>query len=146
MALTDPVDTLAYHQSRVLTTQRDMTDVMCAQVAAKVKEFLNTDAKKDTVPESEALWFYGLNHGMALIGAGKAPLQPLDAWELDFVRQYHAALTPKAVRAFYYLLLICTREARHNKSLVKDGPKMESLFGKPVASFFKSINGGEPAI
>ena len=41
-----------------------------------------------------------------------------------FVKQYHELMAKKSVRAFYYLLWICTREARHNKSLA-DTKKMK---------------------
>src|SRR5262245_32532112 len=143
MALTDPKDTLAYHLSRPLTLHRDMSAVSCKEVAKQVAAFLNTDTAKDTKPEAEALWFYGMNHGMALIGADKAPLEPLDPWELAFVNDYHAILGPKAVRAFYYLLIISIREARHNKSLSADTAKMKSQFGDVAGGFFGTVKGSE---
>ena len=143
MALTDPKDTLAYHQARPLTVHRDMSEVPCKAVAQMVSSFLTSDTAKDTKPEAEALWFYGMNHGMALIGAEKAPLEPLDPWELKFVNDYHAILGPKAVRAFYYLLIICTREARHNKSLTADTAKMKAQFGVEAGGFFASVKGSE---
>ena len=145
MALTDPKNTLAYHSSRVLAAHRDMRDVPCATVAAAVAAYCEVNGA-DKVPEREALWFYGMNHGVALIAAAHAPLEPLPQWALGFVQAYHREMAPRAVRAFYYLLLICTREARHNKSLKTDAPKMAEKFGQPVASFFKSIKGGEPGI
>ena len=146
MAITDPKDTLAYHQSRVLTTHRDMSHVRCANVAKAVKAFDAQDMSPKTAPESEALWFYGMNHGMALISANRAALEPLSKWELDFVAQYHARMTEKAVRAFNYLLLICTREFRHNQSLAKEAPKIGQMFGEPVRKFFVDAKGGEEGI
>jgi hypothetical protein len=50
------------------------------------------------------------------------------------------------VRAFYYLLLICTRESRHNKSLPHDLAKIEAKFGPEVAQFIKSSGGAESKI
>ena len=146
MALTDPTDTLAYHNSRVLCSHRDMSDVQCAHVAQAMKQFMATDKEKNTVPESEALWFYGMNHGVALISANRAPLEPLSKWELQFVNSYHELMTKKAVRAFYYLIWICTREARHNQSLSADLPKIGKQFGPAMQSFFTSIKGGEAGI
>ncbi len=146
MALTDPQDTLAFHQSRMLTTHRDMSHVPCAQVAAQVKKFRDNDPKPETLPESEALWFYGMNHLVSLISADKAPLQPLDEFERRVVELYYEQMAEKAVRAFAYLLLICTREARHNKSLYNDTPTIKHKFGSPLASFFNDIKGGEPGI
>jgi hypothetical protein len=146
MALTDPQDTLAYHNSRVLTSHRDMGETPCKNVAKALVAYQINDQKKETAPESEALWFYGLNHGVALIAANRAPLEPLTKWEQSFVELYHAKLADKAVRAFYYLVLICTREARHNKSLSADAAKIGEQFGKPVQNFLSSIKGGEAGI
>lgn len=148
MALTDPKNTLSYHQSRALTLQRDMSDVPTAAVAAKVSEYQKSHDQSGmhASPEGNALWFYGMNHGVSLIASRRAPLEPMTGWEVEFVEKYYSEMTARAVRAFYYLLLICTREARHNKSLAKDSKKIAEQFGEPAAAFFKSIKGGEPGI
>jgi hypothetical protein len=149
VALTDPQNTLAYHASRVLCAQREMSDVPCFKVALALSQYQDAHSASDlghSVPEQQALWFYGMNHGVALIQSRFAPLEPLPEWELGFVERYHAELAPRAIRAFYYLLLICTREARHNQSLGKDKLKMTEKFGKPIADFFASIKGGESTI
>src|SRR5262245_29990200 len=117
MALTDPKTTLAYHQSRVFTSHRDMSNIPVAKVSAAVNAYIALDQEPSTNPEGEALWFYALTHGIERIAANRAPLEPLDSWELSFVERYHQLLGRKAIRAFYYLLLICTRESRHNRSL-----------------------------
>jgi hypothetical protein len=44
------------------------------------------------------------------------------------------------------LLLICTREARHNQSLSKDKSTMDKMFGHALSDFFVSIKGGEATI
>ncbi len=146
MPLTDPPNTLAHHQSRPLTSQRNMAHVPVAAVSARVNKFMQADLNKGVRPESEALWFYGMNHGMHLIQQRFDKFEPLPGPVLQFVEDYHAVLVPKAVRAFYYLLLICTRESRHNKSLDKDKAKIAELFGAPVANFHTSISGGEHQI
>lgn len=112
MALTDPQETLAFHLSRPLSAKRDMSATMVAPVAAAMKAFMASDAAPGTVPETEALWFYAMNHGMAEVRKVRAPCEPLGDL-LPFVEDYYRVLSPKAVRAFYYLMLICTREARH---------------------------------
>lgn len=145
MALTDPKNTLAYHQSRVLTSNRDMSNVPVHMVSAALKKFKAADTASNTVPEKEALWFYGMNHGVALISSRYDPLQPLEKWDLEWVEAYHSRMVPMAMRAFYYLLVICTREARHNKSLSSDMPKMAAKFGDATAKWFK-MSGGEVSI
>ena len=147
MALTDPIDTLAFHQSRVLTTHRDMSGVPCSAITQAVSTYKDMHEKDGTKAESEALWFYGMNHGMALISANRASLEPLAPWELAFVKEYHEQLGPKAIKAFYYLFLICTREFRHIKSMTKDAPKIKKEFGEKVGVFLENyIAGGEAKI
>lgn len=141
--LTDPTDTLAYHQSRVLCQHRDMSHASCEQVAKAVNKF---GVAKDTKPEVEALWFYGLNHAVALISAKRAPLEPLTDQELKIVNAYYDGMQPKAVRAFYYLLICCIREARHNMSKSSAHPKMIPLFGLAAANFFCKGTGSEQDI
>jgi hypothetical protein len=126
-----------------------MSQTPCALVAAATKGFCNhsdVHGLSERKPETEALWFYGMNHAIALIAERRAPLEPLTAWEQSTVERYHAVMSEKAQRAFHYLLLICIRESRHNKSLAQDGPKMASLFGKNVSDFHLSIKGGEHSI
>lgn len=110
MALSDPSDTLAFHLARSLTLPRDLNMATVGAVAARCKPFFgNADS---AVPETEALRFYAMNHGMAAIRTAFAPLEPLGDC-LPFVEEYYAKHNAAALRAFYYLLLICTREARH---------------------------------
>ena len=61
-----------------------MSDVPCAQSRQAMKAFMAKDKEKDTVPESEALWFYGMNHGVALISAKPRAAGAALQWELQF--------------------------------------------------------------
>ncbi|CAA2141495.1 hypothetical protein [Hyphomicrobium sp. ghe19] len=144
--LTDPVNTLAYHQSRVLCQHRDMSTVPCASVAKALVEFKSKDKNPNTTPESQALWFYGMNHAVALVASRRAPLEPLTPDELNLVRTYHEKMNEKAVRAFYYLLLTTIRESRHNQSKAKSKPDMKKQFGEEVAEFFCGSTGDEGTI
>lgn len=141
MALCDPIDTMAYQQSRLFTTHRDMSHVSCVNVSKRLGHYMETTPIKNTCPETEALWFYGMNHGVALISAEYAPLQPLSPADHSFVEDYHKRLGEKTLRAFYYLLLICTREFRHIHSYSTIKPKIEAQFGKNVAQFLGEGNG-----
>lgn len=144
--LTDPQNTLAYHNSRALTRPADMSAVPVSSVIPAYKQFHSQDKTPLASPEREALWFYGMNHGMALISAKRHPLEPLPAAELDFVQRYHAMMGEKARRSFYYLLSICVREARHSHSKQTDGPKLTEKFGAPVANFLTASGGEEDII
>lgn len=145
MALTHPKDTLSHHLARVFTAKRDMSKVPCSAVASAVTKYVAADKHSSTMPEAEALWFYGMNHGMALLMAEYSPLEPMLPDDLMYVESYYDHMSAKSVRAFYYLLLICLREARHNKSLTKDKAAMTKQFGASCAEFFY-MNGGEQAI
>jgi hypothetical protein len=65
-------------------------------------------------PDSEALSFYCNNHIYSICCMRtihpNAPLRELE----PFVKDYVSLTTSQAARAFYYLLLICARESRHN--------------------------------
>lgn len=134
--LSSPKDTLAFHQSRVLCQHRDMSATPCAAVAAALKTFKSNDQNSSIQPEREALWFYGMNHVVAMISANRAPLEPLPKPEWQLVEDYHTLMNEKAVRAFYYLLIVCIRESRHNQSKSASKPKIAEKFGEPVANFF----------
>jgi len=120
-----------------------MSTTPCAAVASMFKNFKETDQHSNTKPETEALYFYGLNHAVALIAARRAPLEPLPDDELKIVEQYYDLCSNKAVRAFYYLLIVCIREARHNQSKSQSYKQMADQFGVPVADFFLKGSGGE---
>jgi len=146
MALTDPRDCLAYHSSRALMQYRDMSTVSCQKVVAAKTQFEAKDKAKQLKPERAAMTFYALNHGMALLAAAKHPYERLSAAELQFVNAYHAAAGDMAARSFYYLLEICTREARHNKSLkgasaAKHVETLKQKFGLPIAAVHASVGG-----
>jgi hypothetical protein len=112
MTLASPTNTLRFHQARALTAKRDMRTVRLATVIGSLNTML--DAETELVrPEREALWFYGMNHGMALLRQAVDPLEALRPDDLEFVRTYHERLGFTAKKAFYYLLVTCTREARH---------------------------------
>ena len=136
--LSAPTDTLAYHLARPLTTSRPLADVPCSAVAARLTMFMAKDQTPAVVPEHAALWFYLLNHAMGEIRTRRAPLEPLGEY-LPAVRDYYARVSPLAARTFYYLLLICMREARH----VKKGKGFEGAladkFGASVADYLTVI-------
>ena len=93
-------------------------------------------------PERDAILFYMLNHAMSLIRKRVHVYEPLGVY-LPLVETYHAELAVRASRMFYYLLLICTRESRHDKS-DKSGSKYGALkakYPKEIIDFHASIHG-----
>lgn len=82
-------------------------------------------------PESEAISFYLKNHVMALINQRFHVNEPLEEPYICLLHDYHRTMQVKFLRAFFYVLLICTREARHAKkktAVEKDYPDLFSWF------------------
>ena len=75
-----------------------------------------TYPKNQAQPETEALNFYLLNHAVADMTRKKGHLHALDAAELLLIDRYNSVLLSSGKRMLYYLLLICTRETRHEKT------------------------------
>lgn len=141
MAITDPYATLAYHRSRIFTAHRDVSELPLKKFTEALSKWVDADKSKGTLPEGEALWFYGMNHGMALISSRYDNQEPMGSDDMDFVESYHSIMANKTLRALYYLGLITTREARHNKSLSKlTASEPVKLFGTETCQWFKLTN------
>jgi len=144
MPLTDPYDTLSFHRSRVFTSHRDMSATPMKTVAKAVAKYLDTHSAT-AHPEREAIQFYLLNHGMSLLQARVDPLEPLEQGELQLVEWYYQMGSESALRAFNYLLVICNREARHNKAWAKTCKHIAQKNPK-LAEFFQTCGHGESGI
>ena len=135
-----PRDCMAFHDRRPLVTKTDFSKVPSQTVANTLAGYLefNSDNSTWPTPERSALRFYALNHAMAVIKQRYAPYQPLGEvqWIADLYNREAGAL---AVRAFYYLLLICTRESRHcqNKKDVKK--HISENISSGAATYYGSI-------
>lgn len=66
-------------------------------------------------PERDAVVFYLLNHATSLVKSRVRQHEPLGKY-LPLVETYHTQLAARAARMFFYLLLICTRESRHERT------------------------------
>ncbi len=93
-------------------------------------------------PEEDALLFYMTNHAATLVQQRVQPLQPLGELAAP-LRTYKANLVVRSFRMFYYMLLICTRESRHDHS-DKSGSKYQAFASKypqSIRKFHKEIQG-----
>lgn len=126
-------DTLAYQLGvRPLTRMIDFSEVPAPVVMAEFKDAL---PGSKAVPETEALWFYLMNHAVARVREIKAPNEPLGE-HLWIVEEFHRQLTERAVRLFRYLMMICTREARHaNSQMASKWVDFEAQFGPEITKF-----------
>lgn len=113
------MDTLAQHNLRPVKTCIDMSGADLQYVAGGYQQARDTlkarDKKIMSNPERDALWFYTQQHALSLISRAVDKDEPLGKFE-KFVTRYHSDTQLKALRMFYYLLLICTRESRHART------------------------------
>lgn len=137
-------NTWGYYSALNLKRHVDYSHVPLGLTVMNVSKYLEEAGQAS--PERLALDFYGLNHVMALIQQRYDACEKLPPAVMQLVLQYNTKATSHAIRSAYYLLMICTREARHNQSLSSDLPKIKETFGAPIANFLSSINGGESSI
>lgn len=107
--------TLNQHRSRPTLAPIDLRPVTVAQVMAQYKplrQYLDQHATDVARPEHEALSFYLTNAAVAQVMQRCAPDEPLQELEV-LVDRHHEVIRVAALRLFFYLLLICTRESRH---------------------------------
>jgi hypothetical protein len=109
-------DTLSYHKVRPFLRKLDLSGVPVSVVASQwdaVQKMLKAeDGKLQVAPEEDALWFYMSLHAMREISLQFEDFEPLMQYQ-KFVEKYHKVMQVKALRMFYYLLMITTRESRH---------------------------------
>jgi hypothetical protein len=116
-----PRNCLAYHTERPLLQQQSIEAASCLDVAKLMLGFRDSYPSMP-VPETAAIEFYQLAHAFALIQHRRHPHEPLPKDELELVEEYFTLGSVVTQRAFYYLVMICGREARHlaNKPDFKD--------------------------
>ena len=143
--------TLAYQLSRPLCLQRDMREVPIMHFTEALGKAYGTGShllsdSDEIMPEREALRFYLLQHAMGEIRAkhGLDEILPFDTFKV--CEAYHAECNELAVRMFYYLVLICTREARHAKASSVFSNKVEKEFGHEMRMLMQKIGGGGSVI
>lgn len=134
-------DTLQFQlYERPGTMKRDMSHVHCSKVAIQIKSFMQADTDSGRVPEHDAIMFYLTNHAVAEVRSRVALDEPLAAYQ-PILEKYHEALAARAVRMFYYLVLICTRESRHVYNDDQLFNYLSKKNGAGCMDFTKKING-----
>jgi hypothetical protein len=131
LSVAAPKNTLAYQlKGRPLTLKRDLSGVPITGVSSTIRQFAQ-EFPDHAQPEGEAIMFYLANHAMKELAFRFDPLEPLPDWALHIADEYHRVSAKIAARAFYYLILITAREARHNsqKNTSEWKVKIKNQFG-----------------
>lgn len=123
-----------------------MTDLHIKVLGAGCKKYHESCEKTESVavPDHEAIRFYTLNHLASFVKQNFTPNEPLPEWALKVMREYTTELKGQAERAFFYLLAITTREARHMyKAEGEFYTKAQAQFGTPFMEFCKNLPANE---
>jgi hypothetical protein len=129
--------TIADYRARPHTSNCDFGDQTVADTVANYQKYLAAGNKTVQKPEHLAIEFYLLNAACAAIMQQVDKNQPLTKEQLSVLDFYYDAIERIGYRTFFYLFLICTREARHwhQGKAVKE---LNKKYGKDV-TFFGSI-------
>lgn len=135
------MDTLKEYKVRPCFSLRDMSNVPVKYTVAALNSYFNhpNEGSQTKQPEEEAIWFYLLNHAVGVVYSTTDDHEPLLAKE-RIMTMYSKKVSMSAIRMFYYLLLICTRESRHARSDT-DWKKLQLKFGAPLINYTYSIAG-----
>lgn len=148
-------DTLAYQLGVRPSVQLILrVDVPVPRVVSQLNEFMACDNLgvwagellfKEGVkgsPERDAVVFYMLNHAMSVIRQKVHRHEALGAY-MPLVEEYHSQLATRVTRMFYYMLLICTRESRHERSSYSSALwlSLKSKYGLTIVNFHTKIKG-----
>lgn len=130
---------LAHHLKRPFLEARNMSGVKLESTVTQLNQFMKHDTNSDRVPEHDAVNFYLLNHAFSIIRAKRMEHEPLAAGEAEIANTYFTELSEATARAFYYMLLICTRESRHNKAYDSFSAKLKGKYGVEIHNFWEGI-------
>lgn len=147
-------DTLAYQFGvRPSVIRRDMGAVMTPLVVDSLNKFMQGSTAGTIAgiafseppkghPERDGVVFYLLNHAVSIIRQRVHTFERLGAY-LPLVESYHRELAVRSARMFFYLLLICTRESRHEKSSYSGSlwGSLSNTYGPAIIEFHQSIKG-----
>jgi hypothetical protein len=139
-----PQNTLSYFLSAPQLQQIKLADIPIKELGAGQKAYRGTCGHAS--PDEEAIRFYTLNHLASVVKSKFTLNEPLPAWAVQIMQRYMVEVTAQSQRAFFYLLAICTREARHmysNKVADAFFVQAEKEYGTPFMNFCKNLPGGE---
>ncbi len=119
-------------------TKTDISQVPLAQVMKRLNHFMDNDKDAKRSPEDDAILFYLLNHAFSVIKLKHGAEEDLGALN-EVVERYFHESGEIVARAFYYMLLICTRESRHLKSGESFRQKIQAKYGSVINQFNQTI-------
>lgn len=129
---------LAYHKQRPFMKPRDISGYSLADTVAQMVLF--EDGATMAVPEVEAVSFYLLNDAFAQLCAKFDANEPLPVEANTIAESYVVHSQLRALRLFYYCLLIVTRESRHLYANSWYNNQLEKEHGHAFYDFMHKLN------
>lgn len=134
--------TLKQLSTRAVVSSVNLSEVPVRTIMKRYPDFQQGLKVRERRPEHDALWFYMMNHAVAIVRQRVGMDAPLDKYERIVTTYYDDMQTP-ALRMFFYLLIICVREVRHcpmdNPVIKRNSDPQKRL----VNLFIKDIHSSE---
>jgi len=130
--------TLREHSKRCLMSKRDVSETPLKSVITQLKA---CKYGQDRTADEEAVKFYMMNHLVGHLRISRGDTSILTDKEDDLVEAYFTTCNESAIRMFYYMLMICTRESRHVAKHDKFYTNLAKNYGAKVCDFNKSLHG-----
>ena len=124
------------YKHRPQTKPLDFSGVSVQSLVGSCKAYRQSLPHDKVRPEHQAIEFYLLNAAAAELSLTLDHHEPLTPDHQAVLDRYYQALEQSGHRAFFYLFLICTREARHWQ--LGGQADLEKKYGKKLG-FFNSI-------
>lgn len=128
---------LGDHKNRAFWVARDVSNAPLKDVVQRLTE-AELGSKQNA--DSEAVSFYLLNHYLGTLKTELGLDGTLSTEDADFMDKYFSWNNEIAVRMFYYVLMICTRECRHIHYLDNHDKKLKELGGQNLVNFMELIH------
>lgn len=130
-----PAGSIRGYLSIPQTTPKNVGTLPTPVATARIKKFWENAGEAS--PDKQALEFYCLNHLVSIVRAKFSEDEVLPQWAQDVMKAYVESLTSQGQRMYAYMLLIITREARHNHN--NDTKDWFAALPNALKLFLKSI-------
>ena len=131
--------TMAYYLSAPCFRKQVMTGYPLKNLAINCKTFFKDAGEVN--PEEAAMNFYALNQMATIIRGKFTPHEVLPKFEKIVMEDYLLCTAAQAKRLLYYLMLIVTRESRHQKSQHQKWKQKLAKFSPEIPVFLDTISG-----
>lgn len=132
---------LSAYLERPFVVKRDLTKVPLKETISQLNDFMKADQSSSQTPETDALNFYLLNHAFSVLRMKYNAFEPVNGDHKVADEYFSKKVAVATARAFYYLLLICTRESRHVHKTNNFHDKLKAKYGTKIHDFNREING-----